>query len=127
MGIKGTVRRNQDGHLIHANVDTDVIISEEPKLCSTDKPEELYHIIEHFSLGKRRVELFGTDHSIRAGWVTIGQDVSSSNFSAERYKSFFTEGHLLGTTPEIEELRPKSPPHSGGNFPGKGRGQPIGS
>jgi hypothetical protein len=30
MGIKGTVRRSTDGHLIHANVDTDIIISEEP-------------------------------------------------------------------------------------------------
>ena len=28
MGIKGTVRRNYDGHVIHANVDTDVILSE---------------------------------------------------------------------------------------------------
>lgn len=27
MGIKGTVRRNFDGHLIHANVDTDVMLS----------------------------------------------------------------------------------------------------
>ena len=34
MGIRGTVRRNQDGHLIHANVDTDIIISEEPPLGS---------------------------------------------------------------------------------------------
>jgi N6-adenosine-specific RNA methylase IME4 len=30
MGIKGTVRRSTDGHFIHCNVDTDVIISEEP-------------------------------------------------------------------------------------------------
>lgn len=30
MGIKGTVRRSTDGHIIHANVDTDIIISEEP-------------------------------------------------------------------------------------------------
>ena len=29
MGIKGTVRRNQDGHFIHANVDLDIIITEE--------------------------------------------------------------------------------------------------
>jgi N6-adenosine-specific RNA methylase IME4 len=34
MGIKGTVRRNQDGHLIHANVDVDIIISEEPPVGS---------------------------------------------------------------------------------------------
>jgi hypothetical protein len=31
MGIKGTVRRSSDGHIIHANVDTDIIISEEPE------------------------------------------------------------------------------------------------
>jgi len=29
MGIRGTARRNQDGHIIHCNIDTDVIISEE--------------------------------------------------------------------------------------------------
>lgn len=118
MGIKGTVRRNQDGHVIHANVDTDVIISEEPPLGSTEKPEEMYHIIEHFSQGRRRIELFGSDTNIRPGWVTIGPDISTSNYSAERYKGYFiTEsdatlpGYLLGSTPQIEELRPKSPPH----------------
>ncbi|MQL77468.1 hypothetical protein Taro_009894 [Colocasia esculenta] len=30
MGIKGTVRRSTDGHIIHANIDTDVIIADEP-------------------------------------------------------------------------------------------------
>ena len=34
MGIKGTVRRSTDGHFIHCNVDTDVIISEEPPFGS---------------------------------------------------------------------------------------------
>ena len=29
MGIKGTVRRNQDGDFIHANIDLDIIITEE--------------------------------------------------------------------------------------------------
>ncbi len=53
MGIKGTVRRNTDGHLIHANCDTDVIVSEEPAGGSTEKPVELYEIIERFSLAKR--------------------------------------------------------------------------
>ena len=32
MGIKGTVRRNQDGHFIHANIDLDIIITEEPEI-----------------------------------------------------------------------------------------------
>ena len=30
MGIKGTVRRSTDGHVIHANIDRDIIIAEEP-------------------------------------------------------------------------------------------------
>lgn len=30
MGMKGTAKRSTDGHLIHCNVDTDVIIAEEP-------------------------------------------------------------------------------------------------
>jgi MT-A70 len=51
MGVRGNVRRSTDGHIIHANVDTDVIISEEPDYGSTAKPEEIYAIIEHFSLG----------------------------------------------------------------------------
>lgn len=53
MGFKGAVRRATDGHIIHANCDTDVIVSEEPELGSTAKPEELYCIIERFCLGKR--------------------------------------------------------------------------
>lgn len=43
MGIKGTVRRSTDSHFIHANLDTDVIVTEEPlDPFSREKPEELY-------------------------------------------------------------------------------------
>lgn len=83
MGIKGTVRRSTDGHMIHANIDTDVMISEQPPFGSTQKPEELYSIIEHFALGRRRLELFGSDRNIRAGWVTLGNKITSSNFNKE--------------------------------------------
>ncbi|WOL05809.1 methyltransferase-like protein 1 isoform X1 [Canna indica] len=129
MGIKGTVRRSTDGHIIHANIDTDVIIAEEPSDAgSTKKPEDMYRIIEHFALGRRRLELFGEDHNIRSGWLTVGKGLSSSNFKAEAYTRNFCdkEGkvwqggggrnpppdapHLVITTPEIESLRPKSPP-----------------
>lgn len=56
MGIKGTVRRSTDGDFIHANVDIDLIISEEPDYGSIEKPVEIFHIIEHFCLGRRRYE-----------------------------------------------------------------------
>ncbi|KAK4353564.1 hypothetical protein RND71_025758 [Anisodus tanguticus] len=127
LGIKGTVRRSTDGHIIHANIDTDVIIAEEPPYGSTAKPEHMYRIIEHFALGRRRLELFGEDHNIRSGWLTVGKGLSSSNFSAETYVRNFADRdgkvwqggggrnpppgapHLVITTPEIESLRPKSP------------------
>jgi N6-adenosine-specific RNA methylase IME4 len=54
-----------------------------PCLGSTKKPEELYHIIEHFAQGMRRIELFGEDHNIRAGWVTVGKGLTSSNFNPQ--------------------------------------------
>ncbi|KAH0671434.1 hypothetical protein KY290_025868 [Solanum tuberosum] len=127
LGIKGTVRRSTDGHIIHANIDTDVIIAEEPPYGSSAKPEDMYRIIEHFALGRRRLELFGEDHNIRSGWLTVGNGLSSSNFSAEAYVRNFADRdgkvwqggggrnpppdapHLVVTTPEIEALRPKSP------------------
>jgi N6-adenosine-specific RNA methylase IME4 len=43
----------------------------------------MYRIIEHFALGRRRLELFGEDHNIRAGWLTLGKELSSSNFNKE--------------------------------------------
>ncbi|KAK1576857.1 hypothetical protein Q3G72_017025 [Acer saccharum] len=127
MGIKGTVRRSTDGHIIHANIDTDVIIAEEPPYGSTRKPEDMYRIIEHFALGRRRLELFGEDHNIRSGWLTVGNGLSSTNFNKESYIRNFSDKdgkvwqggggrnpppeapHLVVTTPEIESLRPKSP------------------
>ena len=50
MGIRGTVRRSQDSHVIHSNVDTDIIVAEEFPFGSTRKPEEMYSVIEHFCL-----------------------------------------------------------------------------
>ena len=83
MGIKGTVRRSTDGDFIHANVDIDLIIDEEPEVGSLDKPGEkqigkwqiyflkpllsveMFHIAEHFCLGRRRLHVFGRDSCIR--------------------------------------------------------------
>lgn len=47
MGIKGTVRRSTDGDFIHANVDIDLIITEEPEYGSLEKPSEIFNIIKH--------------------------------------------------------------------------------
>lgn len=113
MGIKGTVRRSNDGDFIHSNVDIDLIISEEPPYGSYEKPDEIFHIIEHFCLGRRRLHLFGRDTTIRPGWLTVGPELTNSNFNADLYKDYFSRNnndYLTGCTDRIEALRPKSPP-----------------
>lgn len=85
--ILGTVRRSTDGDFIHANVDIDLIISEEPEYGSLEKPVEIFHIIEHFCLGRRRLHVFGRDSTIRPGWLTIGPELTNSNFNPDAYSS----------------------------------------
>lgn len=122
VGIKGAVKRGSDSHFIHSNIDTDVIVSEEPALASTEKPQELYRIIERFCLGRKRIELFGNDNNIRPGWITLGKKLSKSNLDVEKYTNWFVGegsypqvqgyegGRFVGCSVEIENLRPKSPP-----------------
>ena len=121
MGIKGTVRRSTDGDFIHANVDIDLIIDEEPVVGSLDKPVEMFHIAEHFCLGRRRLHVFGRDSCIRPGWLTIGPDLSNSNYDWALHQGYFTgpSGLTTGCTDRIEQLRPKSPPPKAGQ---RGRG-----
>jgi len=92
MGIKGTVKRSDDNHFVHCNIDTDVILWEgegedvdvgdgngylkgEGRIDSRSKPPELYNIAENFCLGTRRLEVFGRNRNLRRGWLTIGSDL----------------------------------------------------
>ncbi|XP_026471288.1 N6-adenosine-methyltransferase non-catalytic subunit-like [Ctenocephalides felis] len=115
MGIKGTVRKSTDGDFIHANVDIDLIISEDSPFGNYEKPTKIFHIIEHFCLGRRRLHLFGKDSNIRPGWLTVGQELTNSNFNSDLYLSYFESGTTTGCTDRIESLRPKSPPASAFN------------
>ena len=63
VGIKGIIKRDIDSHFIHANIDSDVIVDEEPPQGSTEKPVELYRVIERFYIGRKRIELFGEDRN----------------------------------------------------------------
>ncbi|KAK2726364.1 hypothetical protein QYM36_000713 [Artemia franciscana] len=124
MGIKGTVRRSLDGNYIHANVDIDLIITEQPEYGTIEKPMEIFNIIEHFCLGRRRLHLFGRDSTIRPGWLTVGTDLANTNFSPDTYSSYFANGQTTtGCTDRIEALRPKSPPPKNKTgAPSRGRG-----
>lgn len=58
-----------------------------------------------------RLHLFGRDSTIRPGWLTLGPELTNSNFNTEMYNGYFSNGQLTtGCTDRIEVLRPKSPP-----------------
>ncbi|EDO06946.1 MT-A70 family protein [Babesia bovis T2Bo] len=148
VGLRGPIRRNEDDYFVHSNLDTDVIIAEErdPRESlemelnlrindnediqmqmdryltkKNTKPQEIFDIIDRFCLGRRKLELFGSDDSIRNGWVTVGPAVTSTNYNADELLKWTSGngcwpqvqdhrgGRLMGTSEEIENLRPKSP------------------
>lgn len=69
-----------------------------------------------------RLHLFGRDSTIRPGWLTVGPELTNTNFNADLYTSYFANGQITtGCTERIEALRPKSPPPKG-KVAGRGRG-----
>lgn len=78
MGLKGDVRKASDHSFIHPNIDTDVIVDEEPEFADTVKPDEIYRIVERFCLGRKRLNLFGTKE--RPGWLTMGPRLAHTNY-----------------------------------------------
>lgn len=62
MGIKGTVRRGPDGHIIHANIDTDVIIAEEPPYGLFKRSFVSCYFAMHFSRCRNKSPRTPTKH-----------------------------------------------------------------
>lgn len=55
--------------------------------------------------------MFGRDSTIRPGWLTLGHELTNSNFNSDMFCGYFNNGQLTtGCTDRIEVLRPKSPP-----------------
>lgn len=71
VGAKGALRD------VRRFLDCDVIVSKPRE--SSRKPDELYGIIERAVPRGRRLELFGREHNLRAGWVTLGDQLPPSS------------------------------------------------
>lgn len=112
MGLKGTLRRSTDSNLINCNVDIDSII-ERPNQRPNVVPEDIYELIENFSLMARRVHILPTPSPLhlpvrlRPGWLIVSPDSLISNVDAE----YFRGNPRVPVDPEIDMLRPKTPPN----------------
>ena len=142
VGIAGSLRRSADGRLVHANIDTDVIVGEpapedeedERRRGRSRKPAELLDVVERFAQGKRRLHVFADDRDARRGWVSIGPEIARSDFDRDRFAAAHGDGgagggagatgdgdgggargaHALPRHPRIESLRPRTPPFARG-------------
>ena len=65
----------------------------------------MYEIIERFSHGKRKIELFGLDRNLREGWVTVGNDLHLNNFSLEEYNHALDAKHNARKSMPEEEVQ----------------------
>lgn len=122
LGLKGTLRRSEDTDLINCNIDTDTVL-ESPTDCPNVIPDNVYKVIENFSLMSRRLHILpGTTRNSsapslptrsRPGWVIVGPDCLVNNFNIDDY---VREVKIVGTRvpidPEIDSLRPKTPPRA---------------
>lgn len=124
MCITGTVRRLSDADLIHCNIDTDLQIEQKKEVNAV--PDTMYRVAENFSNSVRRLHIIPTRSGARLpvrarpGWVIMLPDVLIDNFDAGRYEAELAAKlvvkkvgrqlqYLVGQTPEIELLRPKTP------------------
>ena len=62
---------------MHAGIGTDVIVAQVRD--TSQKPDELYSMIERICPGGRKIELFGRRHNIRPGWLTLGNQLKSTH------------------------------------------------
>lgn len=111
LGLKGTVRRSDDNHLINCNVDTDVIL-EKDTMIPNIVPQEIYELVERFTLMGRRIHIvpFHAPENLpvrlRNGWVVLSPDVWMRNFDFHKFQSRV----LVPVDSQIDMMRPKTPP-----------------
>ncbi|VVT47033.1 uncharacterized protein SAPINGB_P001510 [Magnusiomyces paraingens] len=118
LGLKGTLRRSEDTDLINCNVDTDIIV-ETLKERACIVPEQMYSIIENFTLMSRRIHIIpgyaGSSLPVRPrpGWVIVSPEAPANNFLPQTYlNEMRVLGHRVPVDPEIDLLRPKTPPRA---------------
>lgn len=68
-------KKDAEGNYLEVvqKVSNDLIFASTQK--KSQKPEQMYHIIERMFPGARKVELFARNHNIRPGWFSIGNQL----------------------------------------------------
>ncbi|EYU21260.1 hypothetical protein ABFS82_09G129400 [Erythranthe guttata] len=95
VGVKGNPEVNR-------NIDTDVIVAEVRE--TSRKPDEMYAMLERVSPRTRKLELFARMHNVKAGWLSLGNQLQGVRLVDEGLRARFKAGY-----PDVD-VQPTSPP-----------------
>ncbi|KAI8584713.1 hypothetical protein K450DRAFT_217644 [Umbelopsis ramanniana AG] len=83
------IGRKGNDPFFNVGLDCDVLVSEVRE--TSRKPDELYDIINRLSPGTRKLEMFGREHNLQPGWLTLGNQLKDSRIYepqlVERYNA----------------------------------------
>ena len=74
-------------------IDTDVIVAKVRE--TSQKPDELYEMIERLMPKGRKIEIFARHHNIRSGWISIGNQLGSTYITELFLKEKWENGELV--------------------------------
>ena len=83
-----------DKSAFEGGIGSDVIFAE--RRGQSQKPEEIYELIERLVPNGRYLEIFGRKNNLRDFWVTIGNEVTGTGLPEEDLAQLEQEGRIEG-------------------------------
>ncbi|PKI85300.1 mRNA (2'-O-methyladenosine-N(6)-)-methyltransferase [Malassezia vespertilionis] len=80
---------------LNRGIGNDVIVTQVRD--TSRKPDELYSMIERICPGGRKIELFGRQHNIRPGWLTLGNQLKGTHVVEKRLREACAEQGITNT------------------------------
>jgi len=94
VGIKGNPANMNRG------IDCDVLVSQVRD--TSQKPDEIYDLIERLSPSTRKIEIFGRPNNLHDGWLTLGNQLSRTELTEpdliERWNARYPEQPYLASS-----------------------------
>ncbi|KAG2392760.1 hypothetical protein C9374_011485 [Naegleria lovaniensis] len=110
VGVKhGSTKKNGQKLQYISKVSNDILFSKVG--IQSQKPKEVYEIIENMVPGARKIELFGRNHNIRRGWLSVGNRLGEAfekemtSYSCTKCDKNLFSPDMMGTSKNIPRYK----------------------
>nr|CAG4709834.1 unnamed protein product [Naegleria fowleri] len=115
VGVKhGSTKKNGQKLQYISKVSNDILFSKIG--IQSQKPMEVYEIIENMVPGARKIELFARNHNIRRGWLSVGNRLGEAfekemtSYSCTKCDKNLFSPDLMGTSKNIPRYKSQVDP-----------------